>query len=149
MKKLSAILFLSFAMLNILPQTTQAQCKRFTKKKCLSKLPPYTYNGQLNSAILSQGDVADLKLTFYPEQKYRVFVCADEGLGNIEFKLINEDGNVIYDNENTDYLPYWDFSTNEAIELTLRIIIPPAPSDALTVKDGCVSILVGFKDKDK
>ena len=137
---LGTISLLSFNQAN-------AQCKRFTKKNCLPKLDPYIYNGQLNSAILAQGDVAELNLTFYPDQDYRIFVCSDPILGNVHFKLYDKDKNLIYDNETTDYLPYWDFSTNQSMELILRVMIPEKSESDLDVKEGCVSILIGFKEK--
>jgi hypothetical protein len=124
-----------------------AQCKRFTKKNCLPKLTPYIYNGQLNSATLSQGDIAELNLTFYPDQDYRIFVCSDPILGNVHFKLFDKNQNLIYDNETTDYLPFWDFSTNQSLDLILRVYIPEDPDNNLDVKEGCVSIIVGFKEK--
>ena len=137
---LGTISLLSFNQAN-------AQCKRFTKKNCLPKLDPYIYNGQLNSATLAQGDIAELNLTFYPDQDYRIFVCSDPILGNVHFKLYDKDKNLIYDNETTDYLPYWDFSTNQSMELILRVMIPEKSESDLDVKEGCVSILIGFKEK--
>ncbi len=137
---LGTISLLSFNQAN-------AQCKRFTKKNCLPKLAPYIYNGQLNSATLAQGDIAELNLTFYPDQDYRIFVCSDPILGNVHFKLYDKDKNLIYDNETTDYLPYWDFSTNQSMELILRVMIPEKSESDLDVKEGCVSILIGFKEK--
>lgn len=144
--------FLSIALLvGIFPflsfNQANAQCKRFTKKNCLPKLDPYIYNGQLNSATLAQGDIAELNLTFYPDQDYRIFVCSDPILGNVHFKLFDQDKNLIYDNETTDYLPYWDFSTNQSMELTLRVMIPEKTESDIDVKEGCVSILIGFKEK--
>lgn len=142
---LSVIAFFSVASIN----SANAQCKKFTKKHCLSKLSPYIYNGQLNSAVLTQGDVADLMLTFYPDQDYRVFVCCNDALGDVEFHLYDSNKNLIYTNKDNNYLPYWDFSSSETMQLVLRVIIPKKSEDQISVNSGCVSILVGFKDKDK
>jgi len=147
MKKILSIILLISSISVISSSGANAQCKRFTKKKCLPSLTPYIYNGQLNSAILSQGDVAELNLTFYPDQDYRIYVCSDPILGNVHFKLYDKDNNLIFDNETMDYLPFWDFTTNQTMELTLKVIIPEETDPNTVVKDGCVSILVGFKEK--
>ncbi|HIE16150.1 MAG TPA: hypothetical protein EYP69_04410 [Bacteroidales bacterium] len=128
-------------------ETTYAQCKSFTKKHCIDKLSPFVYNGQLNKAILSQGDVADLMLTFYPDQDYRIFVCAEEALGNVEFRLYDSNKKLIYNNKTNDYLPFWDFSSTETMQLLLRVIIPEKEENQIATKSGCVSILIGFKEK--
>lgn len=147
MKKLLSIALILGTLSLLSFNQANAQCKRFTKKNCLPKLDPYIYNGQLNSATLAQGDIAELNLTFYPDQDYRIFVCSDPILGNVHFKLFDKGGNLIYDNETTDYLPYWDFSTNQSMELILRVMIPEKSESDLDVKEGCVSILIGFKEK--
>jgi len=144
------ILLSVFALFSVASvNSTYAQCKSFTKKHCLSQLSPFVYNGQLNSAVLTQGDVADLMLTFYPDQDYRVFVCYDDAFGNVEFRLYDSNRNLIYSNKDNDYLPYWDFSSSETMQLVLRVIIPEKTKDQIAVKSGCVSILVGFKKDDK
>ncbi len=148
MKKFLSLVLITGMFVSFATIQSTAQCKSFTKKKCLPQLDPYVYNGQLNSAVLAQGDVADLNLTFYPDQAYRIFVCSDPILENVHFKLFDKDGTLIYDNESTDYLPFWDFKTDQALELTLRVIVPPKTEDDYTVKEGCVSILIGFKDID-
>jgi len=148
MKRILFLVFITSIILSYTVTNSFSQCKRFTKNNCLPKLKPYTYNGQLNSAVLSQGDEAYLKLIFYPEQEYRILVCGNPILGNIHFRLFTDNGVLVYDNETMDYLPFWDFKTDQTIELTLKIMVPPASEDDYTVKDGCVSILVGFKEKN-
>ncbi len=148
MKRKILILSLSSLFAIFSATTTYAQCKSFTKKHCLSQLSPFVYNGQLNSAILTQGDKADLMLTFYPDQDYRVLICCDDAFGNVEFRLYNADKQLIYSNKDSDYLPYWDFSTNETMQLILRVIVPEKTDDQIAVKSGCVSILVGFKGNE-
>jgi hypothetical protein len=39
-------------------QQIHAQCKSFTKRKCLPHLAPYMNNGQLNTATMSPGQTA-------------------------------------------------------------------------------------------
>ena len=143
------LLFAVFSTIFILGNvfTADAQCKSFTKKNCLPKLAPYVYNGQLNSAVLTQGDVAELVLTFYPDQDYRIFVCHDESLGDVGFELYDANKHLLFSNKDNDNQPYWDFTTNVTMQIVVRVIIPEKPDNQVSVKSGCVSILVGFKNK--
>ncbi len=123
--------------------TSFAQCKTFTKDYCKPKLHPYIYNGQLNSAVLNEGDMAELMLTFYSNQDYRIVVCAAEDLKNVRFRLIDQEGNELFTNEDHNYIDYWDFRTRSTQQLTVEVSIPDAKGEEL-IKSGCVSILIGF-----
>lgn len=137
-----AVLMLMVAM----PGLLNAQCKGFTKKECIPDLKPFVYNGQLNSAVLNEGDVAELLLTFYNGQDYRVFVCGQPILGNIEFRLLDTDRNVIFYNKDHDFVKVWDFKSNSTQQLIVQVRVPVGESRSEIVQSGCVSILVGFKE---
>jgi hypothetical protein len=122
-----------------------AQCKTFNKNVCTPKLDPYIYNGQLNSASLSEGDVAELMLTFYSNQDYRLVVCGVPELGKIMFRLIDMEGKEIFSNKDHNYIDKWDFHTNSTQQLLVEISVPETSTGQLA-KSGCVSILVGFLD---
>ena len=123
------------------------QCKTFTKDECKPKLSPYIYNGQLNSAVLNEGDVAELMLTFYSNQDYRVLVCGATEFGPIEFKLKDPSGQVLFTNADHNMVDFWDFHTKSTQQLSIEVIVPQTSTGEL-YKSGCVSILVGFKDKN-
>jgi hypothetical protein len=123
------------------------QCKTFTKNECKTKLSPYIYNGQLNSAVLNEGDVAELMLTFYSNQDYRIVVCGAEELGAIEFKLKDANRQELFTNTDHNLVDFWDFHTKATQQLSIEVIVPQS-SKGEEVKSGCVSILVGFKDKE-
>ena len=57
-----------------------SQCKGFVKKQ-IPKLAPFIHNGQINSSVLLSGDHAELTLTFYSGQNYRILVSNQETLG--------------------------------------------------------------------
>ena len=147
MKKLLNI-FLFVAILTSLPLLSFTQCKGFTKKHCLPALEPYLYNGQLNSAILNEGDVAELLLTFYGGQEYRILVCSQDMLGTVEFKLFDTERNEIFSNKEHDLVNVWDFNANSTQQLIVQVKVPAPIEDSKTeiVNSGCVSILVGFKE---
>ncbi len=126
-------------------QTANAQCKTFTKNDCKPKLEPYIYNGQLNSAVLNEGDVAELMLTFYSNQDYRIVICGAQELGKIMFRLLDAEGKEIYSNKDHGYIDTWDFHTNSTQQLMVEVSVPETSTGEL-YKSGCVSILVGFLD---
>lgn len=144
MKKILSILSVAALCLAI-SANAEAQCKNFIKNECKPKLAPYIYNGQMNSAILNQGDMAELMLTFYSNQDYRIVVCND-GLGDVTFRLLDLQGKELFTNADHNYTDTWDFSTNSTQLLTVEVSVPEATS-AEESKSGCVSILVGFKEK--
>ncbi len=129
-----------------MPGFISAQCKGFTKKECIPDLKPYVYNGQLNSAVLNEGDVAELLLTFYSGQDYRVFLCGQPILGDLEFRLLDTDRNVIFYNKDHDFVKFWDFKSNSTQQLIVQVRVPVGESRSEIVQSGCVSILVGFKE---
>ncbi len=123
-----------------------AQCKTFTKDQCKPLLSPYIYNGQLNSAILNEGDFAELMLTFYSNQEYRIVVCAADELGDVNFRLLDMDGNEIFTNKDHDMINFWDFATNSTQQLVVEVSVPESTPEDKLRNSGCVSILVGFMD---
>jgi hypothetical protein len=129
----------------ILPFAASAQCKGFVKKTCLPKVPPYTHNGQLNNAVMSAGEKAELQMTFYSGQEYRIVVCAQEVLGKVSFKVYDSSHKEIYSSDDGKDEPKWDFKVVATQQLTLEIEAPALDSPNSLVPSGCVSVLVGFK----
>ena len=147
MKK-TIFFLLSTAILVFAVNSSQAQCKNFTKKHCLPLLKPYTYNGQLNSAILGEGDIAELLLTFHKGQKYRVCVCNQEIIGDVRFKIFDTKRNLVFDQTHASDQSYWDFISKTTQQLIVQVIVPEELPKNEIVKTGCVTILVGFLDEE-
>ncbi len=127
-----------------LPTLLAAQCNEYTKKECIPQLSPYTFNGQLNNAVLSEGETAELQLTFYKDQEYRILVDGDNSLGKIQFQLFDTDHNLLYDNADEDHTKLWDFMVESTDDFIIRILVP---NDKIKdkIESGCVSILIGFR----
>jgi len=121
-----------------------SQCNEFTKKDCIPLLDPYTFNGQLNNTVLTEGETAELQLTFYADQEYRVLVAGEDQLGKIRFQLLDVEYNVLYDNKDEGFVKYWDFSVESTDEFIVRVIVDQN-QDNEDLESGCVSILVGFR----
>ena len=125
----------------------QAQCKKFTKNVCLPNLKPYTYNGQLNSAVLGEGDVAELLLTFHKDQKYRISVCNQDMLGDVQFKIFDTKKNLVFNKADNPNKVYWDFISKSTQQLIVQVTVPESKPKSEIKKTGCVTILVGFLDE--
>jgi len=120
-----------------------AQCKRFTKKQCIPELKEYTFNGQLNTAVLSRGEDAELMLSFYSGQKYRMYVCTEETLEGTTFKILDTDKNVIYNSKGKESNVF-DFKVPSTQQLIVQVSVPGKSNSHSLDFQGCVSVLIGF-----
>jgi len=143
---MNRFLFLLLTFIVLVPLSVNAQCKKFVKNNCLPDLEPYIYNGQLNSAVFQEGDIAEVYLTFYSGQENRLLICSQEILGNVEFRVLDLDGNVLFHNKDHDFVKFWDFSSNTTQQLSVQVKIPQGESVGGMVQSGCIAILVGFKE---
>jgi DNA-directed RNA polymerase alpha subunit len=123
--------------------SANAQCKSFTKKKCLSELGEYVFNGQLNTAVLTSGEEAELRLSFYSKQGYRMYVCSEEQLGDVDFEVLDTDRNILYKSkENGSNI--FDFKVPSTQQLIVRVVVKGDKTEHALDFQGCVSVLVGF-----
>ncbi len=137
------IIFFLCAGINSYPQ-----CKMFAKKYCMDKLKPYIFNGQINTLKISEGEMAELNLTFQKGQNYRIYVCSQGNFDRVEFKVINATNNdLLFYNKNQDFTEVWDFKSNTAEQIAIRVFVPEPEKKENMVQSGCVSIMIGFMDK--
>lgn len=126
-----------------------SQCKGFAKQFCKLEILPYIHDGNYHAAILSEGEEAELYKTCFPDQEYRIAVCGSEALPPVEFKVIDADRNVLFDNKEHNMVKTWDFKVESAKQLKIVINVPAKDkkkADA-EISSGCVAIMFGFKDK--
>ena len=126
---------------------TEAQCKAFAKKVCLPELGTYTHDGNYHAAILVEGEEAELYKTFYSDMDYRVAICGEDKLPNIEFKILDANKNVLYSNKDANFARTWDFKLQSSQQLKLVIKVNSFNKPGDTPASGCVSIMFGFKVK--
>ncbi len=127
-------------------QGLRAQCKSFTKKKCMPMLAPFLSNGQLNTTTMLPGQTADMKLNFNSGMSYRIIVCAEGVLGQIEFQVSDASGRVLFINKSKDYAAdSWDFTVETTTQLTVSVKVPEQVDKTVMLEEGCVSVIVGFK----
>ncbi|MBI4947061.1 MAG: hypothetical protein HY840_11750 [Bacteroidetes bacterium] len=121
-----------------------SQCKGFVKKQ-MPRLSPFIHNGQINSSVLLSGDHAELTLTFYSGQNYRILVSAQENLGDISFVMKDAAKKQLFSSKDQGKTDYWDFTVESTQQLTIEVMVPDASAPSGLVPSGCVSILIGFK----
>lgn len=125
-----------------------SQCKMFAKKYCMEKIKPYIYNGQINTLKISEGDMAELNLSFQKDQSYRIYVCSQGNFERVEFKVVDATNNdMLFYNKNQEFTDIWDFKAQNAQQIIVRVFIPESSTKGNMPQTGCVSIMVGFTDK--
>jgi len=138
------IIVLAFALV---PSIVNAQCKQFAKNTCKVGLAPYQHDGNYHAAVLVEGEEAELYKTFYSNTQYRIGICGANNLGQIEFSVVDGNGKVLYNNKYNKYDWKWDFTLQSSQQLKIVVRVPVADGSAEEPKEGCVSIMFGFKEK--
>ena len=141
--RLSALVLLAGAV--FAGYSVYAQCKNFTMKKCMPSLAPFIHNGQLNSTTLSPGESAEMQMTFYSGQEYRLLICGQEILGSIAFKVTDLDKKTLFDSKDHNNASSWDFKMNSTQNIVIEVDVPPSKSANDLAQSACVSMLVGYK----
>ena len=124
-----------------------AQCKAFAKKVCLPELGAYTHDGNYHAAVLVEGEEAELYKTFYSDMEYRVAICGEDKLPNVEFKVLDASKNVLYSNKDANFAKTWDFRLQSSQQLKLVVKVSSFNQAGNTPASGCVAIMFGFKIK--
>lgn len=146
-RKITVIASLAIGILGFV-NSANAQCKSYTKKHCLPSLNPYIHNGQLTSAVLVPGDGADIDMTFNSGKEYRILVCNQEQIGNVQFKILDQNRKVLYESNPEEINPSWDFKVENTQQLIVQLKVPKMEKSnqrTAMVPNGCVALLVGFK----
>ncbi len=149
MKNLYRIIILIVAFILISPVIGNAQCKNFAKKICKLELDPYIHDGNYNAAILTEGEEAELYKTFYADQEYRIAVCGSDALPPVQFRLLDLERNVLYDNAEAGYSQIWDFSMESSQQLIISVKVMQSEAEDeenMELISGCVSIMFGIKE---
>ena len=140
-------IFPVLAILVLTSASASGQCKAFAKKVCLPELGSFTHDGNYHAAVLVEGEEAELYKTFYSDMDYRVAICGEDKLPNIEFRIMDANKNVLYSNKENNYSKTWDFKLQSSQQLKLIVKVSSFNQPGDTPASGCVSIMFGFKMK--
>ena len=119
-----------------------SQCKSFVSNNCSDAMGEYIPTENFNGAKLSPGDMAEVKMTFYADQKYRLLICSHAMIGDVDFQVLDNSGMTLYNNTEDNQSNYFDFSLEGTQELTVKLKVSPDKKSVLNPQ-GCVAILVG------
>jgi hypothetical protein len=124
-----------------------SQCKGFTKRNCLSELSPYLSNGQLNSSMMYPGEEAEIILNFNKGLSYRLLLCADEYLENGTYQISDLSDNILHEDSLTEVYGIQDLEVDRTQALKLKFQFPQKNNTTDIKRNGCVTIMVGFRDQ--
>ena len=145
--QISSLIILAFSLLMIFSSTAvvNAQCKVFVRT-CVPELQPYIHDGGYQAVIMTEGEEAEVYKTVFAGQQYRLFVCADNTLPNVEFIVSDIRRNILFDNRKNNNAAVWNFKfdSSQQIKVTIRI---PKSSQGGSQAFGCVGVLFGLLEK--
>ena len=124
-----------------------AQCRSFARNSCIPQLEPYKFNETFNAAQLAPGEEAEVNLTFYSGQDYRVMVCADKVLDAVNWKLVDGSNKIVFESFADDPKHTFDLRVENTQQMKVHVWVPEKNSGTGMVPYGCVVILMGFKEQ--
>lgn len=130
----------------LMASAAQAQCRSFAKNKCVPELAPYKFNESFNGAQLAPGEEAEVNLTFYSGQEYRVLVCAHPILGEVNWKLVDAANKTVFESLADKPKKIFDFKAASTTQMKVVVWVPPHSGKTDMVHVGCVAIMLGFKE---
>ncbi len=148
MKDLRTIIAQAAVVLAIgaLPLSADAQCRSYAKNKWVPEIAPYKFNESFNAAQLAPGEDAEVALTFYSGQEYRILVRSHPILGEVNWKLVDGSNKIIFESLADDPKHTFDFKVASTQQLKVQVWVPEAATSNNMTHVGCVGILVGFKE---
>jgi hypothetical protein len=148
MKRILPVAILIFLMITTIP--VSSQCKSFAKKICKLELNPFIHDGNYHAAILTEGEEAELYKTFYEGQEYRIAVCGSEIFPGVEFRVLDANKKVLYNNREHGMSKTWDFKleSSQQLKIVVQVPVSSATKPETELLSGCVAIMFGFKDHE-
>jgi hypothetical protein len=131
-------------------QNALSQCKTFVKVSCLPQLNPYIHDGNYQAVIMSEGEEAEVYKTIFAGQSYRLIVCVDNVLPNIEFVVSDIRRNILFDNRKNDNVKVWDFKPSASQQIKVTIRIPKSQKQGSGNQElsfGCVGVLFSLLEQ--
>lgn len=140
MKKILEFIIV-ISLFSIISFTGRAQCRDFNEPTCKNTLAPYINYGNYISTVLSDGEYAELNMTFFSKTDYRLIICGLDQVKNLEFRVFDSEHNLLFKNKDKNFTRVWDFKLDESQQLIISIIVPEATASV----SGCVAVMYGLK----
>jgi len=147
-KHISALALVAFLlMMAFSSQDVAAQCKAFVKTGCLPQIAPYIHDGSYQAVMMSEGEEAEVFKTVFAGQRYRLFVCIDDVMPDIEFVVSDIRRTILFDNRKNGNVKIWDFKPDASQQIKITVRIPKTQKVGAAEKEivfGCVGVIFGF-----
>ncbi|MDR0714317.1 MAG: hypothetical protein LBF89_08685 [Bacteroidales bacterium] len=145
MRRIFSIVIAVF--LTVLSFDASAQCKVFVKGACIPVLNPYIHDGSYQAAIMSQGEEAEVYKTLFAGQQYRLYVCVEQMIPEVEFIVSDIHRNILFDSRKNGNIRQWDFRSDASQQIKVTVRIPePKGSKTGNRVEGCVGVFFGLKE---
>ena len=125
-----------------------AQCN-VNKKLCTLDDDGYKSNGQFSFVSLAPSEIAELSLVFYRGLDYNIVLCKERKLVDLEFKIVSQNEEVLFDNRDHDMIQNWTFTMTGTQRLRLEVKVPGHAFEGDKTKKGCVNVLIGHRKTGK
>lgn len=99
----------------------------------------YISDGQYYNTPIKNGETKSFKVTFQAGNIYRVVACAEQSKFLI-FKLIDQEGNILFNNTDFKNSPYWDFQIKNTMEYTIILYL-----NNPTISIDNAIVIIGYK----
>jgi hypothetical protein len=109
----------------------------------------YKMYSQSHSSPISPLDTVEMNVVFYGQKDYILSFCTHNKLYPIHFVLIDQQTEeVLYDNEDDDYLESLGLGFDVAKPLTIKVDVLARKSteEEITDKIGCLGLLIQYKN---
>jgi hypothetical protein len=137
-KTILSIVFL-IVLFSSTPFSANAQCKAAVKEG-IKKLSPYTHNGQINTVTLILDEPSEIHLSFYKGLNYKFQIGAEDALGKVTFRVLDEYKTEIYNSATSANPTSWVFYSNSTQNLIIEIYAVEKE------KQGCAYLVVGIQE---
>jgi hypothetical protein len=99
----------------------------------------FVSDGQVYTAFLDRQQ-AEFEITLYGGTAYRIAVSAGSEDDFVIFRLRDQNGNVLFSNQDHKNARYWDFKIPKTVNLKIETEL-----DTERKISGCAVMLIGFK----
>ena len=142
-----AIVALLFATALSSPDARAQCCKSFVRTNCIPQLSPYIHDGNYQAAIMSEGEEAEVYKPILAGQRYRLLICVDDALPNVEFTVSDNRRAILFDNRKNGNVKMWDFKADASQQIKITVKIPKSQKQENGGKEsifGCVAVIFGL-----
>jgi len=101
----------------------------------------YAVSSNSTSFALKPGDSRCIVYEIFSGKDYRLTICSDSLYCGIVSFQIRDDNNVLYDNAEENFNPFFEFSCKKTTDIEF-IISAPNRSDVPPETKGCIGLLI-------